>query len=119
MNLRVLCLLGLTTCLMPTIAVAKVVWKEVEYSVADDVTMKGFLAYDDTNQEKKPGILVVHEWWGHNDYARSRAMQLAELGYVALAVDMYGDGKKAAHPDDAKKFSDAVMSKLPVAKKRF
>ena len=59
--------------------------------------MKGFLAWDDAISGKRPGILVVHEWWGLNDYARSRAKQLAELGYTALAVDMYGEGKAAEH----------------------
>jgi len=61
----------------------------VEYS-ADDVTLKGYLAYDDSKEGKRPGILVVHEWWGHNEYARRRADMLAGLGYTALAVDMYG-----------------------------
>ena len=47
----------------------------------------------------------MHEWWGLNDYARSRAKQLAELGYTALAVDMFGEGKVADHPKDAGAFS--------------
>jgi dienelactone hydrolase len=62
---------------------------------------------------------VVHEWWGHNDYARKRAKMLAELGYTALAVDMYGDGKTADHPRNAGKFSKAVGSNLPLAKARY
>jgi dienelactone hydrolase len=70
-------------------------------------------------QGKRPGILVVHEWWGHNDYARKRARQLAELGYIALAVDMYGDGKTADHPDDAGKFAAAVRNNLPLMQARF
>ncbi|MCA1804860.1 MAG: dienelactone hydrolase family protein [Xanthomonadaceae bacterium] len=52
-------------------------------------------------------LLVVHEWWGHNDYARKRAEMLAELGYTALALDMYGDGKVADHPDDAEADRDS------------
>ena len=62
---------------------------------------------------------MVHEWWGHNEYARKRAHMLAELGYTALAVDMYGDGKTADHPDDAGKFSNAVGGNPPLAKARF
>ncbi|MBT9612202.1 MAG: dienelactone hydrolase family protein [Burkholderiales bacterium] len=100
------------------IAQAAVQGKEISYS-AQGATMKGYLAFDDAVQGKRPGVLVVHEWWGHNDYARSRANKLAELGYTALAVDMYGDGKQAAHPDDASKFMNAVMSKKAVAKARF
>jgi dienelactone hydrolase len=97
---------------------AAVVGEEVSYQ-AGDTTLKGYLARDTAMQGKRPGILVVHEWWGHNDYARERARQLAELGYVALAVDMYGDGKTADHPDDAGKFAGAVRSNLPLMQARF
>jgi dienelactone hydrolase len=92
--------------------------KEVSYAV-DTTTMKGYMAYPAKKEGKKPGILVVHEWWGHNDYARKRADMLADLGYVALAVDMYGDGKQAAHPEDAQKFAMSVMGNLETAKARF
>ena len=96
----------------------KIVGKELMYT-NDSTTMKGYIAYDDNATEKRPGILVVHEWWGHNEYSRERADMLAELGYTALALDMYGDGKQAAHPDDAGKFSGMVMSNMPAAKSRF
>lgn len=82
-------------------------------------TMKGYLAYDDGMSGKRPGILVVHEWWGHNEYARKRARMLAELGYVALAVDMYGEGKQAQHPDDAGKFSGEIRKNMDLGRKRF
>lgn len=99
-------------------AEAAIIEKNVEYS-AQGVVLKGFLAYDDKIQEKRPGILVVHEWWGLNDYARKRAQMLARLGYTALAVDMYGDGKQALHPDDAGKFSSEIMKNFDVGKARF
>ncbi len=92
--------------------------EDVSYS-ATGVTMKGFMAYDAGAEEKRPGIIVVHEWWGHNEYARKRARMLADLGYTALAVDMYGAGKQAAHPGDAMKFSSAVMKNMAVARARF
>ncbi|GEM_PF-29799 len=113
--------LALFLALIPVsiwIARGGVVGKEVEYS-ADGVTLKGYVAYDDKAKEKRPGVLVVHEWWGHNDYARKRATMLAELGYIALAVDMYGDGKQANHPDDAGKFAGEVMKNMPQMKARF
>lgn len=94
------------------------VGEEVSYST-DSTTMNGYIAYDKNATEKKPGIIVVHEWWGHNEYTRERADMLAELGYVALAIDMYGDGKQAAHPEDAGKFSGQVMSNIDEAKSRF
>ncbi len=92
--------------------------EEVTYS-ANGLTMKGYLAYDDAIKGKRPGVLVVHEWWGHNEYARKRARMLAELGYTALAVDMFGDGKQAAHPGDAQKFAGEVMQNMEAAKARF
>ncbi|MFQ5637343.1 MAG: dienelactone hydrolase family protein [bacterium] len=95
-----------------------IVGTEVDYS-ADGVTLKGFLAYDKSVTGKRPGVIVVHEWWGHNEYARKRARMLAELGYTALAVDMYGDGKQAAHPQDAGKFATEVMQNLEMAQARF
>ena len=101
-----------------TPAHAKIIGKNVEYT-ADGVTLKGYLAYDSGMKGKGPGILVVHEWWGLNDYARNRAKMLAQLGYTALAVDMYGEGKQAKHPDDAGKFSSEVMKNFDTAKARF
>jgi dienelactone hydrolase len=110
--------LFLVTAAGLTPAYAKVVGKNVDYT-AGGITMKGYLAYDESVKGKRPGVLVVHEWWGHNEYARKRARMLAELGYTALAVDMYGDGKQAMHPDDAGKFSSEVMKNFDTAKARF
>jgi dienelactone hydrolase len=97
---------------------AEVVTVELNYRHGD-TEMRGMLAYDDASQEARPGVLVVHEWWGQNEYPRERARKLAALGYTALAVDMYGDGKTAAHPDDAGKFASAVGGNLPLARARF
>jgi len=97
---------------------AGVVGREVSYQTGD-TTLKGYLAYDDAIQGMRPGILVVHEWWGQNAYARQRAELLAKLGYTALAVDMYGEGKTAEHPDEAGKFAGAVRQNLPLMKARF
>lgn len=99
-------------------AAANVVGKSVTYA-NQGATFNGYLAYDENIKEKRPGILVVHEWWGLNDYARKRAQMLAGLGYVALAVDMYGDGKTAMHPGDAGKFSSELMKNFDVARERF
>ena len=80
----------------------KIVGKAVEYS-AQGVVMKGYLAYDENIKGKRPGVLVIHEWWGLNDYARKRARMLAELGYTGLAVDMYGEGKTGNAPRRCRK----------------
>ncbi|MDD5365259.1 MAG: dienelactone hydrolase family protein [Gallionellaceae bacterium] len=105
-------LLGVST------AQAKVVGEEISYK-ANGVTMKGYLAYDRDIKGKRPGVLVVHEWWGQNEYARKRALLLAGMGYTALAVDMYGDGKTADHPDEAGKFAAEISKNMPMAKGRF
>jgi dienelactone hydrolase len=92
--------------------------EEVAYE-SGGVQLNGYLAYDAAQSGERPGVLVVHEWWGHNNYARQRARMLAEMGYTALAVDMYGDGKFAEHPEDAQKFMMEVMSQLDVGVERF
>lgn len=92
--------------------------KEVEYST-DSTSMKGFLVYDGDLQGKRPGVVVVHEWWGNNEYSRNRARMLAKLGYVAFALDMYGNGKQASNPKDAGKYAAEVFSNVKKAEARF
>jgi dienelactone hydrolase len=85
----------------------------------DNATMTGYLVYDDSNKTRRPAILVVPEWWGLNDYPKMRARELAKLGYVAMAVDMYGDGKVADSPDSAKSYSTPFYMHPDKAKARF
>jgi dienelactone hydrolase len=121
--MKVILTVLLAVTLMSTFADAvsskhDIMGEEVTYRSGNTV-MKGYLVYDKNIKGKRPGVLVVHEWWGLNDYARRRARMLAEMGYAALAVDMYGDGKQALHPDDAGKFSSEVMKNFDTAKARF
>jgi dienelactone hydrolase len=88
---------------LTTASAADVKTKEVSYKQGD-TELKGFIAWDDAAKGKRPGVLVVHEWWGLNDHARTQAKKLAEAGYVAFALDMYGNGKTTTHPEDAQKF---------------
>jgi dienelactone hydrolase len=78
--------------------------EKVTYT-SDGKTFQGFVAYDQNVKEKRPAIIVVPEWWGLNDYARMRAKQLAELGYIAMAIDVYGNGKTAANPKEAQELT--------------
>jgi dienelactone hydrolase len=89
------------------IAQAKVVTKSIAYE-QNGQKLEGYLAYDDAKSGARPGVLVVHEWWGLNDYVKSRARQLAEMGYVAFAADMYGDAKVTRDPKQAQEWSSAV-----------
>ena len=84
--------------------VSSTIIKEENVSYAaesDSVTLNGFVAYDSASTAKRPVVLVVHEWWGLNDYIRGRAKQLAEMGYFALAVDMFGNNKMGNNPQEA------------------
>jgi dienelactone hydrolase len=119
-KIYVISIVILLTFLLAVSALAKpmIDGKTVQYS-AGGVVMKGYLAYDKNINGKRPGVLIVHEWWGLNDYVRKRARMLAEMGYTALAVDMYGEGKQAKHPDDASKFSSELMKNFGTAKARF
>jgi len=102
-------LLGTLAALLicQTTARAEVKTETVTYKHGDQ-TFKGYLAWDDSMKGKRPGVLVVHEWWGLNDYARKRAEQLAKMGYIAFAPDMYGDGKTTEHPKEAGEMAGMV-----------
>ncbi len=86
---------------------------------ADTVNMNGFVAYDNSSDKKRPVVLIVHEWWGLNDYAKMRAHKLAELGYLAFAIDMYGGGQQAADPESAGKLAMPFYQDPGMAKIRF
>ena len=90
---------------------AAVQTQTINYSDGD-TPLKGYLAWDNTIQGKRPGILVVHEWWGLNEHAKAKARDLAKLGYVAFAADMYGQGKATTHPDEAGAWSKQVQSNV-------
>ena len=77
-----------------------------------DVKLQGYLMWDDAIDGKRPGVIVVHEWWGLNDYARKRAEMLAQLGYVAFAVDMYGKDKVTEHASEAKGWMTQISGNI-------
>ena len=110
-------LLLLLALLYPALTQAAVGTKTVEYRQGD-TRLVGYLAYPKEAEGKLPGILVVHEWMGLNDYAKRRAEQLAELGYVALAADIYGDGKIAADRDEAGKLAGSYKKDRPLLRAR-
>jgi dienelactone hydrolase len=91
---------------------------ETTYS-ANGAEMNGYIAWDADVDGTRPGVLVVHEWWGNNDYARLRANLLAELGYTAMAVDMYGGGRTADNPDAAGQLMNELLADLGSMRERF
>lgn len=93
----------LLTLFSSTTALGAVTSKPIDYQ-DEEVQLQGSLYWDDASNEKRPGVLVVPEWWGLNDYAHKRARMLAELGYVAFAADMYGKGKVTRDPAQAKEW---------------
>jgi len=103
---------------LASVASAAVKTREVEYTQGE-TKLHGLLAWDDAVAGKRPGVLVVHEWWGLNDYARHRAEALAHAGFVAFALDMYGDGKVTTHPQDAEAFATEATKDPAVTAARF
>ena len=102
-------------CLATPVA-AEIIEQEITF---DNELGSAVLYYDDAVKETTAGVVVVHEWWGLNDYSRSRARQLAEAGYAAVAVDMYGHGKIAEHPKDATAFMNAALAEPEAMNARF
>lgn len=97
---------------------ADVKTREFEYA-QDGTALQGYIAWDDAVAGKRPGVLVVHEWWGHNEHARAQARRLAEAGYVGFALDVYGKGKVATHPKDAEAFMTEALKDPAAVPARF
>ena len=89
----------------------------VSYKI-DSLTMNSYIVYDENKEGKRPAILVIHEWWGLNEYAKRRARMLAELGYIAMAVDMYGNGQMGNDPKEAEKLAMPFYMNPQLAKAR-
>jgi len=100
------------------VATAGVQTKEVDYTQGD-TALQGTLAWDDALPGTRPGVLVVHEWWGHNAHARRAAERLARAGYVAFALDMFGKGKVTTHPAEAQAFVAEATKDPAVMEARF
>ncbi|MBC7946650.1 MAG: dienelactone hydrolase family protein [Chitinophagaceae bacterium] len=115
---------GLTSCHdgdkteIPADAAKGIKEENITYT-GDGVTMNGYVVYDSTKTGKLPIVLVVHEWWGLTEYPRMRAKQLADLGYIAMAIDMFGNGKTADNPDSAMKLAGPFYNNAAMAKARF
>lgn len=90
---------------------AEVQVKAVDYRDGD-TRLHGYFAWDDAIEGRRPGVIVVHEWWGLDDYARRRAEALARLGYVAFAVDMYGEGRVTEHADEAQAWMKQINANV-------
>jgi len=95
--------------LLMNLAHAEIKTQAIEYQ-SEGQSYTGYLAYDDSLTGKRPGVLVVHEWWGLGDNEKRRARMLAELGYVAFVVDMYGTGKLTDKPEQAKAWMQEVTT---------
>jgi dienelactone hydrolase len=99
----------LALLLVPLAAPAALIRETIEYQDGE-TTLKGYLVYDEALPHKRPGVLIAHEWWGLNDFVRERADRLADLGYVAFALDMYGNGRVTAHGDEASVWMQEVTA---------
>ncbi|MEO8143131.1 MAG: dienelactone hydrolase family protein [Betaproteobacteria bacterium] len=103
---------------MTTQAYAVIQEEAVTYKDGDTV-LKGFIVYDDASKAKRPGIVVVHEWWGITKHTRAEARRFAAQGYTAFVADMYGDAKTADNPKDAGALMNSVMGNAAAVQSRF
>ena len=107
-------------CALAVAANAHAAIKEEAVTYTDGTTtMKGFVVYDDATSAKRPGIIMVHEWWGITPHVHNEAKKFAEQGYTAFIADMYGDAKTADNPKDAGALSSSVMKAPPTMESRF
>jgi dienelactone hydrolase len=107
-------------CVVAMAASANAAIKEEPVTYKDgETTMKGFVVYDDAVQGKRPGIVMVHEWWGITKHMHNEAQKFAQQGYTAFIADMYGDAKTADNPKDAGALSGSVMKDPKVMEARF
>lgn len=101
-----------------TYDVVSLVQESVQYKEGNN-TFEGFVSYSQDNKAKKPIVIIIHELWGVGDYVKNRAIQLAQLGYIAFAIDLYGKGKFADNPTDAGKLASELYKNPLLAKQRF
>jgi dienelactone hydrolase len=102
------------------VATARAEIKEVPVTYSDGTTtMKGFVVSDDAKTGKRPGIILVHEWWGITPHTHAEAKKFAQQGYTAFIADMFGDAKTADNPKDAGALAGSVMKDPKVMESRF
>jgi dienelactone hydrolase len=109
---------ALVALLLSTQATAAIQEEAVTYKDGDTV-MKGFVVYDNAKKGKRPGIVVVHEWWGITKHTRAEAQRFARQGYTVFVADMYGDAKTADNPTDAGALMKSVMGDAALVQSRF
>jgi dienelactone hydrolase len=85
----------------------------------DTAVYSGYVAFDSSTEIKRPVIFIIHEWWGQNDYVKRRANQFAELGYLAMAIDLYGENKTAKTVEEAANFSKPFYQNSSLAKNNY
>ena len=107
-------------CAIAMVAKANAAIKEEPVTYTDgQTTMKGFVVYDDAITAKRPGIVMVHEWWGITPHIHNEARKFAQQGYTAFIADMYGDAKTADNPKDAGALAGSVMKNPKAMESRF
>jgi dienelactone hydrolase len=107
-------------CAIAFVTSANAAIKEEAVTYSDgQTTMKGFVVYDDAVTGKRPGIIMVHEWWGITPHTHNEARKYAQAGYTAFIADMFGDGKTADNPKDAGALAGGVMKDSKIMESRF
>ncbi len=117
MKLKPLLALAVVFTAATATAHAKMITKNVDYKQGGK-TLEGYLAYDDSFQGKRPGVLVAHQWLGLTDYEKERARMLAKMGYVAFALDIYGKGVRPKNTTEAGKLAGQYKANRPLLRNR-
>jgi dienelactone hydrolase len=107
----------IASLMLMSVAAAEIRSEVISYQDGD-AKLTGHLYWDDSIEGKRPGVLVVHEWWGLNEYAKWRAGELAKMGYVAFAADMYGGDKVTTHPAQAQEWMSVTTANLDAWRQR-
>lgn len=83
-----------------------------------DTVLEGYLVYEESVKDKRPGVIIIHEWMGLSEYEKMRARQIAELGYVAFAADIYGKGVRPKNADEAAQLAGKFRSDRNLLRER-
>jgi dienelactone hydrolase len=108
----------LATLMSSSPSFAKIQTQVVQYQSADGATLEGYLAYDDAAKTPQPGILIVHDWMGLGDFFKKKAEEVAKMGYVAFAADIYGKGQRPKDAKEAAEFAGKYKGNVPLLRQR-
>jgi len=95
----------------------EILTRQIEYKDGD-ILLEGYMAWDDTSSDRRPGVLISHAWAGRSEFEESKAEQLAELGYVGFALDLYGKGVRGSNPEQNRALMEPLLDDRAMLQRR-